>query len=434
MNLKNIAKKYKAFLGSEFEIYFTPGRVNLIGEHIDYEGGRVFPIAINLGTYAFVSKRKDQEFHFLSSNFLASGIKSIKYKNEKLMFEKNGSEQFNDKATKYSSFLENKDFDREYHNATKSNLDLKFDSNDGWVNYPKGVIKYFLQSGAYFPTGLNILIFGNLPKAAGLSSSASLEVLIGTVLEHEYSLSVDHKEIAIISRYVENRYMNMNCGIMDQFAVAMGKENSAIYLDTKTLDYDYIPMNTGDYTFIISNTNKPRSLLESKYNDRVKECAIAKENLYKKSVITDFLCNLTIEDFTNNKDAFESVIITNRVKHIVYENERTKLAVSAFKNNDMPLFGKLMNESHDSLRDLFEVSCIELNTLVDSYRFHGAIGARMTGAGFGGCTISLVKTNQLDDIISKVEKDYFERIGFKASFYPVKASNGTRKLKGDELL
>ncbi len=435
MNIKEIAKNHEGFLGNEFEVYFTPGRVNLIGEHIDYEGGRVFPIAINLGTYAFVSKREDHEFHFLSANFLDIGEKTIKYKNSKnSRSQKNLKNRDEQKNIKFSTFIENEDFNRQYSNPSKTNVDLNFDVDDNWVNYPKGVIKYFLDANANFPTGLNILIFGNLPKSSGLSSSASLEVLIATVLMHEYSLNVDLVELALISKFVENRYMNMNCGIMDQFAVAMGKENKAIYLDTLSLNYDYIPMDTGDYTFVISNTNKPRNLVESKYNERVDECNIAKSNLYNNSLKTDLLCNLDIDNFIQYKHVFDTAIIANRVEHIIKENERTKRAVLAFKNNDMILFGQLMNESHDSLRDLFEVSCKELDTLVDSFRFYGAIGARMTGAGFGGCTISLVKTDQLEEIIEKVQIDYLKKIGIKASFYPVKASDGTRKLKGAELL
>ncbi len=424
MNLKEIAKKHEAFLGSDFQVYFTPGRVNLIGEHIDYEGGRVFPIAINLGTYAFVSKREDREFHFLSANFLEFGEKIIKYQNQ----------QASKKYEKFSKFMLDENFNRMYTSSSKLNLDLNFEVKDNWVNYPKGVIKYFIEAGVNMDSGLNILIFGNLPKSSGLSSSASLEVLIGTVLKHQYSISVDHKEIALISQFVENRYMNMNCGIMDQFAVAMGKEDKAIYLDTSTLNYDYVPLNTGDYVFVISNTNKPRNLVESKYNERVEECNIAKMNLNKKSLKVDLLCDLSSSDFLAYKDAFESPTIANRVEHIIKENERTKEAVHAFRNSDMKLFGKLMNESHDSLRDLYEVSCKELNTLVDSFRRYGAIGARMTGAGFGGCTISLVKTSQLDDIIKKVSVDYLDAIGFEATFYPVKASDGTKKLKGADLL
>lgn len=466
MNLKQIAKKHNAFLGSEFQLYFTPGRVNLIGEHVDYEGGRVFPIAINLGTYAFVSKRDDFEFHFLSDNFLDFGIKVVKFQNSEnsemrelhgdLFGEKTWKnnntlnkdfEKFDESIVKdflasynstnitdYSTFLENSNFDREYNSESKDKFDLKFASSDEWVNFPKGVIKYFLQAGVKFPYGLNILIYGNLPKSSGLSSSASLEVLIGNVLKNEYSINTDLLQIAKISKYVENRYMNVNCGFMDQFAVAISRKNYALYLDTSTLEYDYIPISMGEYSFVITNTNKSRSLIDSKYNERVTECDIARAIINRKYKKLDNLCELSFSDFSTHKSIFDDQIIANRVEHIVSENERTKQAVLAFQSKDMLMFGDLMNKSHDSLRDLYEVSCLELDTLVNSFRKHGAVGSRMTGAGFGGCTISLVKTAQLEDIITNVSKDYLDIIGYDASFYPVDACDGAKKIESEDIL
>ena len=441
MNLRNIAKKHEAFLGNEYQVYFTPGRVNLIGEHIDYEGGRVFPIAINLGTYAFVSKRQDSEFHFLSDNYMEFGTKIIKYNNLRSSIRKTNiisseksEKQENRKSSHFSSFLEDENFDREYNSPSNSIYDLNFYNADGWVNFPKGIIKYFLQAGADIPSGLNILIYGNLPKASGLSSSASLEVLISLVLKYEYSINTDLSEIANICKYVENKYMNVNCGIMDQFAVAMSKENHALYLDTSSLVYDYIPLYTGDYSFIITNTNKSRSLADSKYNERVEQCNIAKILINKNIKKLDYICDLSPEDFYDNLSIFNDKIIANRVEHIITENDRTKQAVLALKQKDMIKFGDLMNKSHDSLRYLYEVSCNELDTLVNSFRRHGAIGSRMTGAGFGGCTISLVKTSHIDEIITKVKADYLKEIGYNASFYPVKACDGAKKLESEDIL
>ena len=470
MNLYEIAKKHKAFLGSEFQLYFTPGRVNLIGEHVDYEGGEVFPIAINFGTYAFVSKREDNEFHFLSANFLEVGTKIVKFNNSKKSYSLRNSkikqdDHLNDELSTdkvsnifdvdknstfssfiydanrnseekldYSLFLENSNFDRKYNSESNIDFDLKFKASDEWVNFPKGVIKYFLQAGVSISSGLNILIYGNLPKSSGLSSSASLEVLIGFLLKSEYAINTDLLQIAKISKYVENRYMNVSCGIMDQFAVAMSKKNTAIYLNTSTLIYDYIPLTMGDYSFLIANTNKSRTLADSKYNERVAQCNMAKIIINKNVKKLDLLCELSFEEFLLKKHIFNDHIIANRVEHIVTENDRTKQAILAFKSDNMLMFGDLMNKSHDSLRDLYEVSCLELDTLVDSFRKHGAIGSRMTGAGFGGCTISLVKTDQLENIIANVGKDYLDVIGYNASFYPVKASDGARKIESEEIL
>ncbi len=462
MNYLKIAKKHEAFLGTDFEVYFTPGRVNLIGEHIDYQGGKVFPIAIDLGTYAFVSKRDDFEFHFLSDNFLTFGEMQIGFKNfSKTINGSNKRDEFdsNNKILKNRNILQNRNilkdreklvnsykndnfvskmqsiiFNRENNLGTMYNLDLNFKSEDQWVNFPKGMIDYFLKSGNSFPHGLNILIYGNLPKASGLSSSASLEVLIGLVLKHEFSIKTDLFEIALIAKYVENRYIGVNCGIMDQFAVAMGKENNAIYLDTSSLEYVYIPLNMGEYSFLITNTNKSRSLVDSIYNERVNECNNALSIINKNIKKIDFICDLSVDEFESNRHIFSDEISLKRVGHIVGENRRTLAAVDALKSGNMQYFGQLMNESHDSLQYLYEVSCLELDTLVDSFRKHGAIGSRMTGAGFGGCTISLVKTDQLDTIISKVKEDYFKIIGYHASFYAVKASDGAKKIESEELL
>jgi len=393
MKILDIIKPNKDFLGSiETNNYFCPGRVNLIGEHIDYHGGGVFPTAINLGTYAFVTKREDNEFHFLSENFRVYGSK-------------------------------------------KTDLtDLSYKKEDNWSNYVKGMIKKFIDLGHQINHGLNILIYGNLPNGAGLSSSASLEVLIGTVLKEEFNLDIKMIDIVKTAKDVENDYIGVNCGIMDQFAVGMSKENKAIYLNTNTLDYKLVPLELGDYTLVITNTNKKRSLSESKYNERRIECDLGIDILKKNKIEFNFLCDLNIDDFKSFENIFEDQIIKNRVKHAIFENDRTINAVKSLIKGDFVEFGNLMNKSHDSLRDLYEVSCKELDVLVESFRTHGATGSRMTGAGFGGCTINLVKTNIVEEVIENVKKDYLESIGHEASFYLVNTSDGARIMKGDEIL
>jgi len=450
MDLKNIAKKHETFLGDDFRVYFTPGRVNLIGEHIDYQGGRVFPMAINLGTYAFVSKRQDSNFHFISHNFLEFGEKTIvipkitelensndidDYTRSKISLENNRWE-ISDKIRKNvqnPKLQKNRNYETPRVNVKYSDF-LNYDQNDGWVNFPKGMIKYFLMNNVVFTSGLNILIYGDLPSSSGLSSSASLEVLIGFLLKEEFKIDTDLFEISKIAKFVENRYIGVNCGIMDQFSVAMGRVDHAIYLDTSTLKYDYIPLILGEYSLIITNTNKSRSLADSKYNERITECGLAVDTINKKIRKVVFITDLSPKEFIDNSFVFENKIVFNRAKHIVFENQRAKLAVQALKDNDLITFGDLMNKSHDSLRDLYEVSCVELDVLVDSFRKHGAIGSRMTGAGFGGCTITLVKSKDLSSIITKVNKDYLAKVGYEASFYSVKTSDGAKIIKGDDLV
>lgn len=392
MKLFEIAKKHEAFLAGEFQVYFTPGRVNLIGEHIDYQGGRVFPISISLGTYAFVSKRKDLEFHLISENFPDFG-KSV---------------------------------------IILNNLD--FDQKDNWVNYPKGILRKFMDSGFKMKHGLNIVIYGDLPKSSGLSSSASIEVLIGYVLKREFNFDIDLLEIVHYAQYVENSYMNIMSGIMDQFTVAMAKANHGIYLDTNTLDYEYIPFKLDEYSIVVANTNKPRNLVNSKYNERVLECQSGLDIINNEYRKVDFLCNLGVEDFSKFHTLLTNNIVLKRVQHVIFENQRTIQAVDALKKGNLLLFGQLLNESHDSLRDLYEVSCKELDILVSAFRKFGSIGSRMTGAGFGGCTVSLVKTDKIPEIISKVEEHYINEIGYSPSFYIVEPSGGPRRLEREELL
>jgi len=392
MKIKNIINENKAFLSGKPEIYFSPGRVNLIGEHIDYLGGNVFPTAINLGTYAIVTKRDDSEFHFLSHNFKKYGEIVVKMDN------------------------------------------LKYDEARNWTNYPTGVLEEMVRLGLNVDCGLNILIYGTLPNSAGLSSSASLEVLMGVVLSEEFNFEISMLNIVKLSQKVENEYVGVNCGIMDQFAVGMSKKDKAIYLDTNTLDYQLVPLVLGDYTLVIANTNKKRALADSKYNERRSECDTGLEIINSSGRNITNICDLTVEEFNEMKGLFDSNTIKNRVEHAVNENDRTKNAVFALESGNLEKFGNLMNLSHNSLKNLYEVSCLELDTLVDSFRKHGAIGSRMTGAGFGGCTISLVRTNMVEKVIEKVGIEYAKKIGYKADFYPCKTHDGASKLNEGDLV
>lgn len=392
IDFKQIIEENNVFLGNNFDVFFSPGRVNLIGEHIDYLGGNVFPSAIDLGTYAFVSKRDDDKFLFLSQNFKQEGTKEANLKN------------------------------------------LTYKEEDNWSNYAKGMIDAFIRLGHNIDYGLNILIYGNLPNSSGLSSSASLEVLIGTVLNHEFNLGIEMFDLVRIAQKVENNYMGVNCGIMDQFAVGMSKKDKAIYLDTNTLEYQLVPLVFGDYTLVIANTIKKRTLADSKYNERRSECDEGLEILNKNDVLIDNLCDMDGKMYEGVKHHLTDPIIRNRVEHAVYENQRTIQAVDELEQGNLEVFGKLMNQSHDSLRDLYEVSCIELDVLVEAFRKNGAIGSRMTGAGFGGCTISLVKTSELEKVISNVKEIYFNAIGYNAEFYSVNTSNGARKLESGDLV
>jgi galactokinase len=391
MNFERIIKDNLEYLNGKPIVYFSPGRVNLIGEHIDYLGGNVFPTAINLGTYAFVTRRDDLEVHFLSHNFKEYGQKIV----------------------------------------TVDQLD--FDEKRNWANYPAGMIQSFVKKGMNITHGMNILIYGTLPNGAGLSSSASLEVLMGVVLREQYYFDIKMIDIVKVAQYVENKYVGVNCGIMDQFAVGMSKKDHAIYLDTNSLEYQLVPLVLKDYTLVITNTNKRRALTESKYNERRQECELGLEQVNQLGFSVENLCDLTPVEFEVLQNKLDNGTVKNRIEHAVFENERVKKAINSLKSGDLIKFGKLMNLSHDSLRDLFEVSCFELDTVVDSFRRNGAIGSRMTGAGFGGCTISLVKTNIVESVIDDVSKEYAERTGYSASFYTCKTSDGAKRLKEEDV-
>ncbi|ATA81318.1 galactokinase [Capnocytophaga leadbetteri] len=385
--MKPLEQKFKEVFGKDAEQqFFAPGRVNLIGEHTDYNGGNVFPCAIDKGTYGLVSKRADRTFRMYSENFADLGVMEFTL-----------DELVNDK---------------------------KHD----WANYPKGVIKMFVEEGFKIDSGFDFLVSGNIPNGAGLSSSASIEMLTGIVLKDLFHLSIDPIAMALLGKKVENLFIGVNSGIMDQFAVAMGKKDHAILLDCNTLKYDYVPVVLKDEVIVIANTNKRRGLADSKYNERRAECDEALAELQTKLPIKA-LGELSIEEFEANKDLIKSPIRQKRAKHAVYENQRTLKAQKELSAGNLAEFGKLMNQSHISLRDDYEVTGVELDTLAAlAWEQPGVVGSRMTGAGFGGCTVSIVKKDKVDDFIKNVGEAYKNKIGYAADFYIAAVSEGARKL------
>lgn len=373
--------------GGEIRAYFAPGRVNLIGEHTDYNGGHVFPCALTIGTYGLARKREDKKLRFYSMNFPEDGV--------------------------IESSLE----------------DLKPAEEAGWTNYPKGVMWAFEARGHKLPWGVDFLVYGDIPNGSGLSSSASLEVLTGWMLKDIHGIeSLSGQELAVIGQYAENHFNGMNCGIMDQFASAMGKKDSAIFLDTSTLEFEYAPVVLPDARIVITNSKVKHSLVGSVYNDRRNESEQALKDL-QKVVHIETLGDLTEEAFEEHKMAIKDPVCRKRAKHAVYENQRTIKAYNALKANDLEAFGKYMNASHISLRDDYEVSCDEIDILVDlAWQIPGVIGSRMTGGGFGGCTVSIVKNDAVDDFIEKVGEGYQARTGHRAEFYVVDVGEGAHRL------
>ena len=383
-----VLKKFEELYGNAdgAGVYFAPGRVNMIGEHTDYNGGHVFPCALTIGTYAAVKKRTDRKLRFYSMNFEKMGV-------------------------------------------VESSLDdLTPSDAAGWTNYPKGGMWAFAERGMKMDCGLDIVLNGNIPNGSGLSSSASLEVLTGFYLRDLFGFDVTNVDLALIGQYSENNFNGMNCGIMDQFASAMGKKDNAIFLDTADLSYQYAPLVLDGAKIIVTNSNVKHSLVNSAYNERRSECERALEEL-KTVVDIKGLGDLSEEQFEADKDAIKDDIRKKRAKHAVYENQRTIRAVEALKNNNLKEFGELMNASHVSLRDDYEVSCDEIDVLVEeAWKVDGVIGSRITGGGFGGCTVSIVKDEAVDTFKEKVGAAYKERVGKNADFYVVEIGDGPSKL------
>ena len=386
---KKLFDKFEELFGSSegARFYFSPGRVNLIGEHTDYNGGHVFPCALTLGTYGAARKREDNKIRFYSMNLDTFGVVEV------------------------------------------SLDDLSYKKTYNWANYPLGVVWTFSEKGYKLDTGFDMVIWGNIPNGAGLSSSASLEVLTGVILTDLYGITdLSPIDLALFGQYSENNFNGCNCGIMDQFTVAVGKKDNAIFLDTNTLQYEYAPILLEDSKIIITNSKVKHSLVTSEYNVRRQECADALSDLQKELSISS-LGELTPEEFEEAKHLIRDEVRVKRAKHAVYENQRTIAAVKALKEGDITKFGELMNQSHVSLRDDYEVSCKEIDLLVDlSWNTPGVIGSRITGGGFGGCTVSIVKNEAVDNFIKSVGEAYKEKFGYEAEFYVVDIGVGASRL------
>jgi galactokinase len=373
-------------------IFFAPGRINLIGEHTDYNGGHVFPASISYGTTALGRKRDDQRIRFYSMNFPEAGIIECDLS------------------------------------------DLSFKESDQWANYPKGMFLYLMEAGYKVRHGADILFYGNIPNGAGLSSSASIEMATGVLLNGLFDLKLKRMPMIQFGQMVENKYIGVNSGIMDQFAIGMGKQDHAILLNCQTLDYQYAPLELGQYVIMIINTNKQRALAGSKYNERRTQCEQALKDLQRELTIHS-LGELTPEEFEVNKELITDEVNRKRAKHAVYENARTLEALKNLQQGNLIRFGQLMNESHRSLRDDYEVTGQELDTLVHAaWAQDGVIGARMTGAGFGGCAIAVVAKDKVNDFKKNIHTIYREKIGYDATFYTAGIGSGAKEISKGALL
>lgn len=387
MNISGLKKRFEDVFEIEADrSFFTPGRINLIGEHIDYSGGFVFPCAITFGTYAWVKKRDDRTVRLYSENFEALGVIEIELDS------------------------------------------LIYEEKDDWANYPKGVLKMLQEAGYTLSNGFDVLFYGNIPNGAGLSSSASLEVLTGLIATSINDVEIEMLEIVKLSQKAENEFVGVQCGIMDQFAVGMAHQNAAMLLNTNTIEYKHVPVELGDNVVVIMNTNKRRGLTDSAYNERRSQCESALEILQSVKSLP-YLCDYHLDFLIENKHLFEDSLVYKRAHHAITENERAIKAAEVLENNDLKAFGKLMNESHISLRDDYDVTGIELDTIVQAAWNHEAtLGARVTGAGFGGCAIAIVNKDKVDDFIETVGSTYETTIGYKADFYVASIGQGAHEL------
>lgn len=389
ISMKNmVLDRFKKIFGDNegVSVFFAPGRVNLIGEHTDYNAGHVFPCALTIGTYAAARTREDNKLRFYSMNFEECGV--------------------------IESSLE----------------ELTPSKEAGWTNYPKGVMWAFTERGMKMPCGLDMVIYGNIPNGSGLSSSASLEVLTGYMLKDLYGFDVTNVELAQIGQYSENNFNGMNCGIMDQFASAMGKKDNAIFLDTSDLSFEYAPIKLDGMKIVVTNSKVKHSLVDSAYNDRRSSCEKALAEL-QEVISINGLGELSIEEFEAHKDAVKDDDRRLKAKHAVYENQRTISAVKALREGDIEEFGRLMNQSHISLRDDYDVSCEEIDVLVDAaWSVPGVIGSRITGGGFGGCTVSIVKDEAIDAFKDTLTKAYKDKCNLVPEFYVVSIGDGPSKM------
>ncbi len=371
----------------EIRTYFAPGRVNLIGEHTDYNGGHVFPCALTVGTYGVARKREDTKVCLYSLNYPECGM-------------------------------------------VKASLsDLAYRQKDGWGNYPKGVIQTFISKNLKIPCGIDILYYGDIPKGLGIGSSASIEVVTGLILKD----LMDYKDlsmidIALFAQLAENEYVGMSCGIMDPFIIAMGKKDHAVFLDASDLSYIYAPLALPHEKIIITNSQKARLAVDERYQERRAQCEKALEELQTVIAIRN-LGELTAEVFEQVQEMIGSPVRLRRARHAVTENQRTIQAVEALKRGDIFELGQLMNASHLSLKEDYEVSCEELDILVEeAWEIDGVLGSRMMGAGFGGCTVSIVENSAVNEFIQRVGENYQKRTGLHADFYVVETGNGAAVL------
>ena len=391
--ISNLQKEFQHIFHNQnnCSVYFAPGRVNLIGEHIDYNGGAVFPCAITLGTYGVIATNQRKSIRLFSANFQNVGIRELPLPNSK--------------------------------------SDVIWMESDQWANYVKSIIWVLLQEGIKFQEGYDIYFYGTLPNQSGLSSSASIEVLSCFMFLTEQNITLSKEKIALLAQKAENEFMNVKCGIMDQFAISLGKKDHGIFLKTQTMEYQYAPIFLGDYQLMIVQSNKKRTLGDSAYNQRRAECEEARMQLSLKKEIPS-LCELSPEEFYEIQDCIQDPILRRRALHVITENQRTIEAYEALHRGDLARFGQLMNESHESLRINYEVTGFELDTLVEAaWKQQGVIGARMTGAGFGGCTIHLVQKEYLSSFIRNMESIYEEKCMLKADFYKVSIGDGPKKIK-----
>ena len=387
LSIQQLHSNFATIFGAEADhTFFSPGRINLIGEHTDYNGGHVFPAAISLGTYGAARKRDDNLLRFYSANFEDKGIIEVPLE------------------------------------------DLRFEKAHNWTNYPKGVLHFLQKAGYVIDKGMDIYVFGNIPNGSGLSSSASLELLTGIIAEKLFDLKLDRLDLVKIGKQTENEFIGVNSGIMDQFAIGMGADQRAIYLDTNTLEYDLVPLDLKDNVVVIMNTNKRRELADSKYNERRAECEKAVEELKQKLSIAT-LGELNEWDFDEYSYLIQDENRLKRARHAVLENQRTLQAQAALQAGDLEKFGRLMNASHVSLEHDYEVTGLELDTLAHTaWEQEGVLGARMTGAGFGGCAIALVRKDAVEAFQKNVGQKYEEVVGYAPSFYIAEIAGGSRVL------
>jgi len=386
MNTAELKETFTGLYGDsekEIALYFSPGRVNLIGEHTDYNGGYVFPCALSFGTYLAVRRNGQRLVRFATTNFDHRGEVSL---------------------------------DRPFEKEGKS-----------WINYPVGVLNEFRKKAREID-GVDLLYSGDIPNGAGLSSSASIEMVTAFAMNEVFGFGFERMDLVKLSQNAENQYVGVNCGIMDQFASGMGAADHALFLICDTLDFGRVPLKLDGMKIVIANTNKRRGLADSKYNERRAQCEAAVEAIRKEKDIRH-LSDLTLEEFNELSHLIEDETERQRARHVITENTRTLKAIEALNQHDIQSFGRLMNQSHDSLRDDYEVTGKELDTLVEEARkIEGTLGSRMTGAGFGGCTVNIVKEEQVESFIREVGKGYSQRTGLKADFYVAEIGDGSKQI------